>query len=113
MCNVFSIDFALEKAFINSNLFSIFLQQILQGGKDCDSLTLRNSVMKCSLIIWGHSESTFVEEGRGHWKANKNEQEEVEGPNMSVRSLFLKKMLGFQNDVYRYSPVFPIDYNAV
>ena len=28
--------------------------------------------------VWGHSKSTFVEEGRGvgHWKANKNEQGE-------------------------------------
>ena len=52
--------------------------------------------MKCSLIIWGHSESTFVEEGRGHWKANKNEQEEGEGPSMSVRSLFLKKCWDFK-----------------
>ena len=44
-----------------------------------------------------HSENTFVEgkEGGSHWKANKNEQGEGEGPNICVRSLFKKKMLRF------------------
>ena len=44
-----------------------------------------------------HSENTFVEgkEGGSHWKANKNEQGEGEGPSICVRSLFKKKMLRF------------------
>ena len=50
--------------------------------------------LKEYLLLWGHSKSTFVEEGRGHWKANKSKQGEG-GHNMCVRSDFFKKMVRF------------------
>ena len=45
--------------------------------------------------IRGHSKSTFVEEGRGRSLKSEQKRARGGGPNMCVRSLFLKKMLRF------------------
>ena len=49
--------------------------------------------------IRGHSKSTFVEEGRDHWKANKNEQDEVEVLAYVYVHFKKKKCWDFQNKV--------------
>ena len=81
-------------------------------------------------ILCGHSKSTFVEEKRGgeglgviekRTKTNRGSLKSKQkrtggegggGPSMCVPSLFLKNTEIFKMKFYRYSPVFPVDYNG-
>ena len=82
--------------------------------KNCKKSAVKHYIEKRR----GHSKSTFIEErgGGGHLKANKNEQGEGGwgGGGLSFVYVHFKKKNAdiFKIKFYRYSPVFPIDYNG-